>query len=412
MEQALFQPPPAYMDSHDIVYSHGLASTSYLTPYSSPPDPRAVNLRAWLNQRRRHVRRLYDLLQLQLLHNDHKRAARCLRLLLRSTEWRPIELWTMGLEVVGMAHNKSEYCTRYLQQLSRARPVLRPYLFPHLIREWIATERYDEAVEELNSVITSFPYRHNPQLHAYLGLLTLFMGTSDSRGKASEASDLDSVLVPCAVASCVSTSVRTTARTHFENAIKVAEKYTRVQDHALQHRLLMHQKRQIRTAKLAEAHKERMWRSLRDDGWMFFDSSAYQMHSPTDSSNKQGTDLAAEDSTGEFTDKQFPSASYFALDSSGDSDSNEDSASSSGEIYEGPERGPISSRSTSPVVEEEVHQDSTPSSVISDSISSAHLSIPGVQWAEHVSKIYLDLLTTSQSTLPTRRSWRTDHSTS
>lgn len=123
MQAALFQPPPAYMDSDDYVYTHGLVPQSYLTPNSDPLDPRAVNTKAVADVRRQHVRRLYDLLQLMLLRRDTARAARCLRLLMNAKEWRPIELWKMGLEVA-MLPGSARQPLRYLQQLARTRAVL------------------------------------------------------------------------------------------------------------------------------------------------------------------------------------------------------------------------------------------------------------------------------------------------
>ena len=77
-------------------------------------------------------------------------------------EWRPIELWKLGLEVAAMPGNEPTAPLRYLQRISRTRTVLvgilliqRPYIVPHLVRELIAANCYEEALETVNEYVIS-----------------------------------------------------------------------------------------------------------------------------------------------------------------------------------------------------------------------------------------------------------------
>jgi len=51
------------------------------------------------SHRRLHLQKVFDLLHLSIGRRDGIRAFRCLRILLKSHEWRPIELWRYALEV-------------------------------------------------------------------------------------------------------------------------------------------------------------------------------------------------------------------------------------------------------------------------------------------------------------------------
>jgi hypothetical protein len=51
------------------------------------------------SHRRLHLQKVFDLLHLSIARKDGVRAFRCLRILLKSHEWRPIELWRYALEV-------------------------------------------------------------------------------------------------------------------------------------------------------------------------------------------------------------------------------------------------------------------------------------------------------------------------
>jgi hypothetical protein len=51
------------------------------------------------SHRRLHLQKVFDLLHLSISRKDGIRAFRCLRILVKSHEWRPIELWRYTLEV-------------------------------------------------------------------------------------------------------------------------------------------------------------------------------------------------------------------------------------------------------------------------------------------------------------------------
>mgnify|MGYP002759437284 FL=1 len=160
------------------------------------------------------MRRVHDLLHLSLLRQDHERAVRCFIILLRSQDWRPLELWKLGLRIACMdAHNDA--AQKYLLRISRTRTALRPYSLPFLIREWIRNGNYQQAHEELSSIITSFPYRLHPLLHTYLGLLTLYIGHAEPHEYLHDIPHMSTSFI-------VPPGVRRTAKFHFENAVKVA----------------------------------------------------------------------------------------------------------------------------------------------------------------------------------------------
>jgi hypothetical protein len=51
------------------------------------------------SHRRLHLQKVFDLLRISISRRDGDRAFRCLRILLKSHEWRPSELWRYALEV-------------------------------------------------------------------------------------------------------------------------------------------------------------------------------------------------------------------------------------------------------------------------------------------------------------------------
>lgn len=160
-DAALFQPPPPYKDEYEIIYSHALPHATYRADPGASPSG-APSYRALTDQRRAHLRRVHDLLHLMLLRRDGPRAARCLRILMRAYEWRPLELFKLGMLVAGMPGCTGDRLA-YLGRISRTRTHLvrrcssvrsvltlqRPYVLPHLVLELIAAERYVEAREEM-----------------------------------------------------------------------------------------------------------------------------------------------------------------------------------------------------------------------------------------------------------------------
>lgn len=58
------------------------------------------------SHRRLHLQKVYDLMHLSIGRRDGVRAFRCLRILLKSQEWRPIELWRYALEVATITSSR------------------------------------------------------------------------------------------------------------------------------------------------------------------------------------------------------------------------------------------------------------------------------------------------------------------
>lgn len=268
-------------------------------------------------------------------------------------------------------------------------------MLPHLVRELIAAGRYQDAMEETNryafishSVIASYPYRHNPQLHTYLGLLTLYFGTLTASHDTQDTPG-PSLHVPVNVVACVPDSVRRTAQLHFENAVKVAEKYTDLQNYAFRHRMRMHEQRQAKLTKLAKTHREQMWRSMRDSGWVFGDMDASMptaaVHASPEPPGEPGSDSENE--------MRLPHASYFSLESEVESGFDSVSPPPFHGVPEGPDAPPAEARATTP----EVDHDTLPPPP-GDPQTLPSLQIASVQWSLHVSKLYLDFVRSFQLT--------------
>lgn len=119
----LFHPPALFRDSLSVSYTHGHANLPRRSFVCEPPDPHAVSTTDARNQRRKHVRRLYDLVHLCILRHDRARATRALYLLMHTYEWRPAELWSLGLVVTGMPGGENR-SVKYLQFMSLRRPEL------------------------------------------------------------------------------------------------------------------------------------------------------------------------------------------------------------------------------------------------------------------------------------------------
>lgn len=394
---ALFQPPQPTKDGLDVQYLHGIAPQSYLTPFTAPLDPSAVSHAAWTDQRRRHMRRVYDLLHLQLLRGDAERALRCLQILLASPEWKPVELWKMGLWVATLSEQEDE-ALQYLHRLSRTRSTLRPYAFPLLIREMIAQGHYEQAHESLSSMISAYPYRHYPHLHTYMGLLTLYLNTD-------EASHEDSVptgdpWVPSRVLAATSASAVSLAQHHFENAVKVAPRYTNWQSRLAQQRVQIHHARQEKLRKNAVRYRTTMWARLKLQGRVFrgpdIDSLSDKRTTAdsTSSASSEEYETGAPSSPGVQHEASLPETDFFGLDMNFDSDAESDASPlspSTAGLSEGPSLPPSVSAS----------RHGTPSSSTSEEEDAPPLPSPAptmphtllyVTWAVHVAKAYLAMV--------------------
>ncbi|UZJ53367.1 hypothetical protein CBS101457_002687 [Exobasidium rhododendri] len=147
------------------------------------------------SHRRLHLQKVFDLLHLSIGRRDGVRAFRCLRILLKSHEWRPIELWRYALEVATLtgrhaneedmlddstdfpALTKREQVARkrlaFLRELSKARTGLQLDVFIEIIPELLTLGEEEQALAEIDIVINQHPYRLEPILHLYSALLFL-----------------------------------------------------------------------------------------------------------------------------------------------------------------------------------------------------------------------------------------------
>lgn len=395
---ALFQPPIEYKDEYNILYTHANPLQSYYTPHTDPLDERVVRQYSLQDQRRLHIRRTFDLLQLMLLRHDMDRAGRCLNILLKSQEWRPLELWKWGLQVITLSDGEDDLALQYLQRISRTRPVLRPFTLPFLIREWIVNGNYQKAHEELTNVITSYPHRQNPQLHTYLGLLTLY--AASAHASFPEKNDSPSPLVPASIPADFPVQALQTARVHFENAIKMAPKYHQSRNHVIHYRAIRHNRRLRRLKSKAKSHRHRLWNQLKHAGWMFREASpesAALFQLPPVSSDDSPLDepLRAPPETSTLPPSDFYGlASDFndGSDLHSESDSCDSFSAPDDTFTEGPAPPPSvpSDYPTSPTRENsDVETESLEEGVLAPSIT---VSIPAVTWSVHVAQIYLHMV--------------------
>ncbi|PWN39741.1 hypothetical protein IE81DRAFT_258938 [Ceraceosorus guamensis] len=120
------------------------------------------------SERSLQVQKLHDLVHLMIAKRDPLRAARALRILMRCHEWRPIELYRMGLEIAGMGcvdkasdrrsvsdlSQPSLHATRaklnYIRALSSKRAFHRANLLVELVPNLIAMGQGREALEEIS----------------------------------------------------------------------------------------------------------------------------------------------------------------------------------------------------------------------------------------------------------------------
>ncbi|KAK0522394.1 hypothetical protein OC834_006301 [Tilletia horrida] len=201
--------------------------------------------------RHQHLRKTFDILHLSLLRSDGPRAARALRVLVRSKEWRDVELWRYGLAVAGLlardaaleayasaqadegddgeqAESSQQALFKeveeavaqrrlaYLRGLYRVKPALRSEILADIVYELIELKRYDEAMREIEYVLDTHPFRTNPTLHLLAGILTVDSGlqAAGAIGPSSTGEELAD-LPP---------AVRRAAEHHFQRALSAARK--------------------------------------------------------------------------------------------------------------------------------------------------------------------------------------------
>ncbi|XP_006460360.1 hypothetical protein AGABI2DRAFT_67080 [Agaricus bisporus var. bisporus H97] len=123
--------------------------------------------------RRVHIRRLYDILQLCIQRNDVVRASRAWAILVQCKEFRWDEHWATGLYILNGGGVSSENIPQRINYLPISLHFLQEEMLKELILLYIMSNRYQDALDELELYLPSFPYQDNPILHIYAGLLSL-----------------------------------------------------------------------------------------------------------------------------------------------------------------------------------------------------------------------------------------------
>ncbi|WFD32070.1 hypothetical protein MSPP1_003112 [Malassezia sp. CBS 17886] len=352
-DRFLFCPPHSYHSEHEVEYTHARAPLTHRALLNDPLDPAALRQSALADQRRLHIRRLYDLLQLMLLRGDAPRAARALRQLFHAYEWRPEELWSVGVRVATMVS-------------ARDAPAATPL-----------------------RVISSLRYRHNPQLHTYLGLLTLYFGSQSHRAGSSSG------------LSALPTSSLRAALHHFENAVKVAQRYARAQGKYFGIRAQRAEYRRQRIMREITAYRPKVWRSMRDDGWLFDegrpeggrggDAASYsrkRRRPSADGDMSEATDADA-------VECGFPDAAFFGIESEFDTQASSDE-SDAAPVAVSPE-GPSLPPSTAVSATQSPASSSDSESAVAHSAqpgaaADACVAIPACEWAVEVARAYVEML--------------------
>lgn len=147
--------------------------------------------------RQKHLRHIYDLLMLSISRGDARRAYRSLRVLLHAHEWSAVELWRHALQVTTMIaaeESERQIGTRteeermmneqkiaqkrliFLRQLNKTRAsALQIDLLLEMIPEMLILGLEEQAMEEIDLLITTYPFRLEPLLHLYSAMLYLIV---------------------------------------------------------------------------------------------------------------------------------------------------------------------------------------------------------------------------------------------
>ncbi|KIM91107.1 hypothetical protein PILCRDRAFT_59492 [Piloderma croceum F 1598] len=128
--------------------------------------------------RKVHIRRLYDLLQLCLQRHDLPRARRAWAILARCKEVDWKTMWTTGVHLLGEDTNTSESNAsrlEFLRAMMLQHPEEREIIIKELILRLVLSGRYQDALDELELYLPSFPYQDNPVLHTYAGLICIYL---------------------------------------------------------------------------------------------------------------------------------------------------------------------------------------------------------------------------------------------
>ncbi|KAJ9479225.1 hypothetical protein PHBOTO_002716 [Pseudozyma hubeiensis] len=200
--------------------SHTSPSTALLTSRSLLPGFARSNLTSF---RRKHLRRCYDLLHLSIQRGEWLLAGKFLRVLMAAHEWTDDSLWRTALLILSHSTDEDVEGKKigYLQQLDleSSAPFKATATTPNLIRAYIASNRLNDAIELLEQRVNVHPYKSQPELHAMLGMLYLYIGittllNTEGSGEGVELRKLDR-------------STKGRARQCFETALQAKEGWVR-----------------------------------------------------------------------------------------------------------------------------------------------------------------------------------------
>ncbi|KAF9534747.1 hypothetical protein CPB83DRAFT_888718 [Crepidotus variabilis] len=138
--------------------------------------------------RKLHIRRLYDVLQLCIQRRDFERATRAWSILARCKEMEWKSLWPIGLVILGhntSAESSSGSDVEYLRAMMLQHPDEREYILSELVLRLLHSQKPRQALDELELYLPSFPYQDNAALHIYAGLSALDLSISGSEKVAN-----------------------------------------------------------------------------------------------------------------------------------------------------------------------------------------------------------------------------------
>lgn len=96
-------------------------------------------------------------------------------------------MWTLGVHLVDVQQDQDPNPTRiaFLRALMLQHPDQREEILRELVLRLIQSQRYREALDELELYLPSFPYQDNPVLHVYAGLICLYLAQPDHHDESS-----------------------------------------------------------------------------------------------------------------------------------------------------------------------------------------------------------------------------------
>ncbi|SJX62756.1 uncharacterized protein SRS1_11015 [Sporisorium reilianum f. sp. reilianum] len=261
-----------FLSSHRSLYpssSHASPSVSLLTSRAATSFAR----NHLDSHRRRHLRKCWDCLHVCLQRGEWGLAVKFLKVILGAHEWASDVGWRLALVVLACtdaggaregSHSGGARRLAYLQQLdlNASAPFKAAHTTAHLVTEYIAANRLNDAIELLEQRVNVYPYKSQPQLHTLLGMLYVFVGVSSlfnaRRGEAAEVE-----------LKALDRTTKSKARLCFETAIQATESWRRSEMGKRQRIWGMHVKDVQADGERVSAKRGRVWGRdvVQDDDW-------------------------------------------------------------------------------------------------------------------------------------------------